>query len=403
MRHRKPGPGRRFRLPLLLSLVAALAGCAAGDSFGSSDADPLSPRIWTFLLSDSLTGTAWVLQTDTAIAVSQSDGVATPATLWTALDSAPARLGLAVHAAVEGRELRFTVRDGVATVGTATGRLFAYRGDGGAPRYVGSATVELDGSPRTLRFDALAGVPLPVDPFVAPSAPPPATARAVVSLRADDCKAGESGVLAALTANRLVAEFAVPSRLVGRPGHCNWMLVDSLAAAGNAIVAHSRFHEVAPADFPEFYLETVGASKDLAAKGHAPRLWVQPGSWLLGDAHLDGPAKLASPYGALLRRVYGAVEAYTSADAGSALSYASRSTHGPVLYFLKDFDEPTLRFTLQRAADTGRWIEFMWHTGDQPLDRLSHQLAVIAEFRDAGSLAVMPVYEAILAGVTDRP
>ena len=404
MTHRKPGPGRRFRRSLLFPLLALLAGCAAGDGFGSSDPDPLGPRIWTFLLSDSVSGTAWVLQTDSAVAVAEAEASATSAALWTALDSAPSRRGLVVHAAVSGREMQFMLTDGDVPAGRATGQLLAYHGGGGAPRYAGSATVTLEGRTRVLRFDAISGVPLPPEPFAIPAAPPPGVQpRAVVSLRADDCNTGESEVLALLVEHRLTAEFAVPSRLVGRPGHCNWMLVDSLAAAGNAIEAHSRFHDIAPKDFAEFYLETVGAARDLAARGHQPNLWVQPGSWLQGPAHLDGPPKLASPYGALLRRLYGAVEAYTSPDAGSALSYACRSTHGPVLYFLKDFDEATLRATLDRVSGTGRWVEFMWHTGDQPIDRLGRQLAIIAEYRDAGVLAVMPVYRALVAGVTDAP
>ena len=402
MTHGRPGSRRGFRLALLVSLFAA--ACAGGDSLSSSDPDPLGPRIWTFLLTDSASGTAWVLQTDTPVAVAERDAAPAPATLWTVLDSAPARRGLTVHAAVDGRELRFAVSDGAAPRGTATGRLFAYHGNGGAPRYAGSGVVTLDGVARTLRFDAIAGVPLPSEPFAPPAAPPLTGApRAVVSLRADDCNTGESEVLALLVEHRLTAEFAVPSRLVGRQGHCNWALVDSLAAAGNAIESHSRFHDNAPKDFPEFYLETVGAGRDLAARGHTPRVWVQPGSWLQGPAHLDGPQKLASPYAALLRRMYGAVEAYVSDNPGSSLTYSYLGTRGPVVYSLRDFDDAALHATLQRAADTGRWIEFMWHTGDQPMERLGEQLAIIAQFRDAGSIAVMPLYEALAAGVTDRP
>ena len=402
MNHREPGPGRRFRCLSLVPLLAALAGCA--DATGASDPDPLGGRIWTFLLTDSATGIAWVLQTDTAISVAEQDAAPAAASLWTALDSAPSATRFSVNAAVSGREMQFTLRDGDEPAGTATARRFAYHGDGGAPRYAGQATITLGGTARELRFDAIAGVPMPTEVFVEatppPAAPPPG---AIVSLRADDCNTGESEVLAALVQHRLTAEFAVPSRLVGRAGHCNWLLVDSLAAAGNAIEAHSRFHEGAPATFPEFYLEIVGAAQDFAARGHRPRVWIQPGSWLQGPAHLDGLAKLGSPYGALLRRVYGAVEAYTSQDAGSALSYACRATRGPRLYFIRDFDDVTLRATLERAAADGRWIELMWHTGDQPIARLAEQFAIIAEFRDAGRVRVMPVYEALLAGATDRP
>jgi hypothetical protein len=205
-------------------------------------------------------------------------------------------------------------------------------------------------------------------------------------------------VLAFLRAAGLTAEFAVPTRLVGRPGRCTWATVDSLAAAGNAIEAHSRFHERSPATFGDFYIETIGSALDLVSRGHPAHLFIQPGSWLSGPPDLDDPSKLLTPYAALLRRTFVGIEGY--AVSGTSLSYIQSGTGGPPVYYLKDFDEPTLRALLDDLTAQPRWIQFFWHTGDQPLDRLARQLQLIAEYRDRGALDVMPLYQAVQAGET---
>ena len=392
-------------VPLAAAAMAVLlSGCldrGPEDLLGNTAPDPLSRQQWTILLSDSA-GRAWIVQSDSAFAVHEEPASAASASLWSVLDSAPDLTHLTLGATIRGREMEWSLANGAGVIGEGSGSLFAYVGSDGAPRFTGTATVTLSGVPRTLRFDALGGVPMPAEPVVMDARSRTAPGRTVVSLRADDCPAAESEVLRLLTKNGLTAEFAVPTRLVGRNGlrRCSWALVDTLALAGNAIESHSRFHTAAPSDFATFYLETVGAARDLAARGHPPHIWVQPGTWLTGPAHLDGPDKLRTPYAALLRRVYIGIEAY--AVPGTSLSYVQGGTSGPPVFYLKDFDLPALRTLLDDVTSRPgpTWIEFMWHTGDEPLDRLGQLLGVIAEYRDRGALDVKPLYDAVLAGAT---
>lgn len=388
------------------ALAASLLGCldrGPEDLLGNTAPDPLSRQQWTILLSDSAGG-AWIVQSDSAFAVHEEPASAASASLWSVLDSAPDLRHLTLGATIRGREMAWSLSGAAGPIGEGSGSLFSYVGNDGAPRFTGSATITLSGLRRTLRFDALGGVPMPADPVVIDARSRTSLARTVVSLRADDCPATESAVLRLLTKNGLTAEFAVPTRLVGRNGlrRCSWALVDTLALAGNAIESHSRFHTGAPGDFATFYLETVGAARDLAERGHPPHIWVQPGTWLAGPAHLDGPDKLRTPYAALLRRVYVGIEAY--AVPGTSLSYVQGGTGGPPVFYLKDFEPPTLRTLLDEVTSRPEpaWIEFMWHTGDEPLDRLGRLLDVIAEYRDRGALDVKPLYQAVLAGATGR-
>ncbi len=389
---------------LVLLLVLVFSACLDSgfqDPLGNVGPDPLNRQQWTVILSDSA-GRVWIVQSDSAFAVHEDPPSAASAALWSVLDSAPDLRKLTLAATIRGREMQWTLSGPGGAIGAGTGALFSYVGNDGAPRFTGSATITLSGAERTVRFDALGGVPMPAEPVVIGPRSPTPPGRTIVSLRADDCPAAESQVLGFLATNRLRAEFAVPTRLVARNGlrRCSWALVDSLAQAGNDIAAHSRFHARAPAEFVGFYLETVGAARDLTTRGHPPHLWVQPGTWLSGAAHLDGPDKLRTPYAALLRRVYVGIEAY--AVPGTFVSYVQGGTGGPPVYYLKDFDLPTLRALLDDVASRPQpqWIEFFWHTGDQPLDRLGAELAVIAEYRDRGAFDVLPLYDAVLAGAT---
>jgi hypothetical protein len=364
---------------------------------GNTAPDPLERQVWTLILADDA-GKVWIAQTDSAVAVHGESPAAATAALWSVLDSAPDFRDLRLTAQVDGRQMSWTLMRAGVPLGSGLGAMRAYVGSAGAPRFSGTASLELDGTRRSASFDAIGGLPMPAEPVVqAPRAAPP-PAHGIVSLRADDCPATESQVLAFLRAAGLTAEFAVPTRLVGRPGRCTWATVDSLAAAGNAIEAHSRFHERSPATFGDFYIETIGSALDLVSRGHPAHLFIQPGSWLSGPPDLDDPSKLLTPYAALLRRTFVGIEGY--AVSGTSLSYIQSGTGGPPVYYLKDFDEPTLRALLDDLTAQPRWIQFFWHTGDQPLDRLARQLQLIAEYRDRGALDVMPLYQAVQAGET---
>jgi hypothetical protein len=315
---------------------------------GNTAPDPLERQVWTLILADDA-GKVWIAQTDSAVAVHGESPAAATAALWSVLDSAPDFRDLRLTAQVDGRQMSWTLMRAGVPLGSGLGAMRAYVGSAGAPRFSGTASLELDGTRRSASFDAIGGLPMPAEPVVqAPRAAPP-PAHGIVSLRADDCPATESQVLAFLRAAGLTAEFAVPTRLVGRPGRCTWATVDSLAAAGNAIEAHSRFHERSPATFGDFYIETIGSALDLVSRGHPAHLFIQPGSWLSGPPDLDDPSKLLTPYAALLRRTFVGIEAY--AVPGTSLWRAQFS-------LMYEIDEHVARLRLRLVAriDEGKVV-----------------------------------------------
>jgi hypothetical protein len=167
-----------------------------------------------------------------------------------------------------------------------------------------------------------------------------------------------------------------------------------MAAQGHAIEAHSRFHGPAPAAFADFYLETVGASRDLRAMGFDPQVFVQPGSWETGPASFDSPGKLQTPYGALLRRVYHAVEAYQTRE--PAVPYPGDG-RWPYAGEIRYYDADRLAAFLRDASARGQWVELMWHSGDQPWSELDARLAVIEALRDSGYVANVTFRDALAA------
>jgi hypothetical protein len=378
-----------------LSAAALLAACldrGPGDLLGNSAPDRSGRQPWTIILSDDA-GRVLIAQTDSALAPGEDSAAVGRATLWRTLDGPAEPDSFALGVQAHGRRLEWSLRRAGQTVGSGSGALLAYPGDEGAPRYAGLAAITLAGVPPAMRFDAIGGLPMPAD-MPAPVAPLPIAARGVVSLRVDDCSAWDSTSLRLLERHHLVASFAVPSRLVGRPGRCSRDLLERIAGAGNAIDAHSRYHDAAPAGFADFYIEAVGASRDLRAMGFDAAVFVQPGSWTVGPALFDSPAKLATPYGALIRRVYRALEAYQTDAASVPLPAAGRWPYaGEIRYF----DRERLAAFVRDAAARGEWVEFLWHSGDQPWDALDGRLAVIAAMRDSGYVANLTFRDALRA------
>jgi hypothetical protein len=394
---------RALRSATLAAVAAALLGTAfvtgcldrgPEDLLGNTGADPLDRQTWTVILSDDAGG-VWVAQSDSAFAVHGGSPEAAAASFWSVLDSAPDLDHLTLAAQVEGREMSWTLSRSGELLGSGRGALFSYVGGTGAPRFVGTATMTRAGVSRQLRFDAIGGLPMPAEPAPPPPPLPPAiVSGGVVSLRIDDCAASDSVSLALLARRHLVASFAVPTRLVGRPGRCPRRLLDSMIVHGNAVEAHSRFHGTQPATFADFYLETVGASRDLRAMGFEPRVFVQPGSWRSGPAFFDSPAKMATPYGALLRRVYRAVEAYQTLEPAVPYPSGGRWPYaGEIRYYSTD----RLAAFLRDASARGEWVELLWHSGDQPWAALDDRLAVVEAMRDSGYIANVTFRDALRA------
>ncbi len=380
--------------PVVLA-AALLAGCldrGPGDPLGNSPPDRDGGQVWTLILSDDA-GRVLVAQSDSALAPGEDAAAGGSAKLWRTLDAAPDADALTLSLRVHGRRLAWSLTRPGETVASGSGARLAYAGDDGAPRFAGAASVALAGAAASMRFDAIAGLPMPAGPPAA-AAPLPVPARGVVSIRVDDCSAWDSTSLRLLERHHLVASFAVPSRLAGRPGRCPRALLDRIAGAGNAIEAHSRYHDAAPRTFADFYLEVVGASRDLAAMGFPPEVFVQPGSWTEGPALFDSPAKLATPYGALLRRVYRAVEAYQTDAPAVALPAAGRWPYaGEIRYF----DDARLAQFVRDAAARGEWVELLWHSGDQSWADLDARLGVIQALRDSGMVTNLTFRDALRA------
>lgn len=389
---------RALRLATLVaaaapSLLSACLDRGPEELLGNSAPDPLNRQVWTLILAADA-GDVWIAQSDSTFSAHSDTPEAVPAALWSVLDSAPDFRDLTLGAQVNGREMQWTLTRAGALIGSGRGALLAYVGGRSSPRFAGVATISLGGVARTVRFDAIGGLPLPAEPLPPPPSMPPAAAAGVVTLRIDDCAAADSVSLALLARHHLVASFAVPTRLVGRPGRCPRRLLDSMAAHGNAVEAHSRFHGTAPASFADFYLETVGASRDLRAMGFDPRVFVQPGSWENGPASFDSPAKLQTPYGALLRRVYRAVEAYQTRE--PAVPYPGDG-RWPYAGEIRYYDADRLAAFLRDASARGQWVELMWHSGDQPWPELDARLAVIEALRDSGYVANVTFRDALAA------
>ena len=86
------------------------------------------------------------------------------AALWSVLDSAPDASGLALSAQVQGREMHWSLTKGGTALASGDGALRAYVGNTGSPRFTGTASLAVDGVDRTVRFDAIGGLPMPLTP-----------------------------------------------------------------------------------------------------------------------------------------------------------------------------------------------------------------------------------------------
>jgi hypothetical protein len=383
---------------LLAAACILAAGCldrGAENILGATVVDPLGPQVWTVILTDSVGG-VWVAQTDSAFEVHDADGSSQAAALWSVLDSAPTFRSLRLTARVHDRSMRWEL-SGPGVEASGDGGYFAYVGNSGLPRFTGFASLSLNGTGHRVRFDALGGLPMPAEP-VAERPPGPRRvvhARGIVSLRVDDCGAADSISLRLLQRYHLVAEFAVPSRLVGRAGSCSPSLLDAIAAAGNAVEAHSRFHLAQPPTFADFYVETIGAQRDLRLMGFDPHVFVQPGSWRQGPTLFDSPAKLQTPYGALLRRAYEAVEAYQQPSFFVTIPANDHDWPGaPELPF---YSVDQIESFVRQAAAQGQWVHFMWHSGRNIGPSLEARLSVIAALRDSGYVENLTFHDALHA------
>jgi hypothetical protein len=382
---------------LVLSATACLQNPGT-DPFGNTIRDPLLEQVWTIILTDD-SGNVWIAQSDTLVTAARTrGGNVVSAQLWSTPDgpSEPADLRLWTFrrdGALQWRLVMATTPDVVAAgVGSfdVDSRYFV-------PRSRGRGMFMWAGTARSVTFDVIGGMPMPAMPLsnALPTTMIRLRARGIVSLRIDDCNVADRYSFRMLRELHLVAEVAVPTGRIDQDGSCSESLLKDMFAAGNSIESHSRLHEGAPSDFGCFYLETVGSFRDLRARGFDPHVFIQPGTWRDGAYAIDSPSKLEGPAGALLRRVYVATEAY--AYSSPTVRIPVRGRTGPASLDINYFSPADIKRLAHQAADSGEWLQFMWHSGNQSFSALWARLSVIAALRDSGVIAVVPFYQALHA------
>jgi hypothetical protein len=155
-----------------------------------------------------------------------------------------------------------------------------------------------------VRFDSAAVA------LIAPALPRIATdSLPVVMIRLDDAVASDRDFIGRLEARGLIAELAIPTRLVASTEHVNWDELRKWRASGMGVVMHSRYHLSTGADLQHFVGETVGGFAEMAAHGLPTSVFVQPGTWR-DSIYFDSPAKLRTWRGALLRTFSTVSECY---------------------------------------------------------------------------------------------
>ncbi len=357
--------------------------------------DRLAEHIWTIILTND-SGQVWVVQSDTTQGRAASLEDTLSAAIWSSLDGAPDLTNLVLRMARRGSDLSWVLESLGAPLASGDAMLWTdalYL----IPRSRGTTTLYWDGAPRSVAFDVLGGTPLPPNPMIDPVAAASETVRApaIVSLRMDDCSAADAQSFNVLHQLALTAEIGVPSRFLNRTDRCTVQLLNAMVAAGSAVESHSRTHGATPSSFGDFYLETVGSVRDLRAWGFRPHDFIQPGSWNVGPSSFDNPAKLQTPYAALVRRAYVAMEAYTPSARSVSIPVSGR--FGPLPYLIGSLAPSGVDSLVRAAASNRTWIEFMWHSTETAPAVLAPRLAVIAALRDSGLVAVMPFYAALHA------
>ncbi len=396
MRDRYLSDPCRYWLPgvLLVTLSTACLSWPSGPS-GVQARDPLREHVWTIILTGD-SNRVWVVQSDTTQGHPGRLEDTLSAAIWTSLDGAPDQTDLVLHLTRSGPDLSWTLELLGAPLAAGRAALWVdalYL----IPRSQGKTTLYWDGAPRTVTFDVLGGTPLPPQPMIDPVARASDTVRApaVVSLRIDDCSEADTESFVVLRQLGLTAEVGVPSTFVNRADRCSVQLLNAMVDAGNAVESHSRTHGGTPATFGDFYLETVGSLRDLRAWGFYPHDFIQPGSWNIGPSAFDNPAKMQTPYAALVRRTYVAMEAYW--PLARSISIPATGRFGPLPYPIANLAPPTIDSIVRAAVATRSWIEFMWHSTETPPAVLAPRLAVIAALRDSGLVVVLPFYAALHA------
>ncbi len=130
----------------------------------------------------------------------------------------------------------------------------------------------------------------------------------LVLLRVDDAALSDLDFLERVRQRSLVAELAIPTRLVSGTTTMAWRDVRRWASMGFGIAAHSRWHRSVGTD-EEFVAEFAGSIADMAAQGLPTVIFAQPGVWK-DSTSFDAATKLHNWRGSLVRSLTTVFEAY---------------------------------------------------------------------------------------------
>lgn len=249
-----------------------------------------------------------------------------------------------------------------------------------------------------------------------------ATGRATIALRFDDCPGTDQTIVKPLLdARYLPGGFAViqgrlDNSINGPPANLTTAQVQQMQADGHEIMCHTRNHtdpsvQANPLAF--FVDETVTVAADLRAQNLYINSWVQPGTWT-GIWNFDSLAKLSGITGRLLKKTYGAAEAYVAEDTNQlgGQPRPSRFRYG-VLHqdgTAPGVDLAALESLVKSSMRYGGRLEILFHTfyfdttGRLTTADFTAFLDYLQGLRDAGIIDVLTPTTAIYAAVgTTKP
>jgi len=207
-----------------------------------------------------------------------------------------------------------------------------------------------------------------VSPLIMPTlttvTPPTGIARddvPLVLIRLDDVPIEDRQFIPHLLQRGLYGELAIPTALVGTPGHADWSDIDQWTRNGFGAAAHSRHHSHTQGSTQIFLSEVLGSLGDLANRGHPTRVFVQPGTWE-DSIYFDAPAKLENWRGAVFQTFSSVFEGYAR-PASVSLPLADSMAMGLGHYTISNGAPVTnvLKWWLE-AQRMGRFTVFMVHS-----------------------------------------
>ncbi len=216
-----------------------------------------------------------------------------------------------------------------------------------------------------------------------------------VLLRVDDAVVTDLDFLEQVRQRGLVAELAIPTKLVDGPATMNWGEVTRWATLGFGMTAHSRWHRNPRSD-EEFIAEFAGSLGDMAAHGLPTTVFAQPGVWR-DSTSFDAVAKLRNWRGSLVRSLTTAFESYVY-NGSRLTSFVDHEAYGlGHITISNGVPRDTVLKAWARATEPRRLTVFMVHSRTvRPLGQLSWFLDTLASARAAGRIRMVSSVQELL-------